>query len=492
MRKLLVSLAISLVFLPGCSGQSNLQQALDTDQAAQPFATVENASEADPVLQDDLATFPDEELSPGFEMFGIHVSDHANEQQLAFFEGSGASWSRFDRFHWDLIEPIPQTPPVYDWSSVDEAGLLIAANRGFNLVGIVLFTPPYAQKYPGSICGPIAEDHLDRFGVFFHALIQRYSQAPYHVKVWEIGNEPDVDYAFANRVGFGCWGDPNDPYFGGGYYAQMLKVVYPQIKAADPEAQVLLGGLLLDCDPRNPPETSVGSGVLKDCSPARFLDGILTNDGGPYFDGISFHAYDYYSFREGKYSNSNWHSTSDLNGVVSLPKVGYLQERLNAYGITDKYLLNTESGLICGSTGKEEGCLTDEFARTKAAYIVHTNTAAFSLGLRANIWYSLMGWRGSELVNSSYQSLPAYDAFNVNFHFMKDAIYRRQIMDYPNLFIYEFEKPQGVLWVMWSKMGDVETVQLPFQPSAVYDLYGNSLGLSPEMIVNYAPVYIEF
>ena len=65
-------------------------------------------------------------------------------------------------------------------------------------------------------------------------------------------------------------------------------------------------------------------------------------------------------------------------------------------------------------------------------------------------------------------------------------------MDYPNLFIYEFEKPQGVLWVMWSKMGDVETVQLPFQPSAVYDLYGNSLGLSPEMIVNYAPVYIEF
>ena len=39
----------------------------------------------------------------------------------------------------------------------------------------------------------------------------------------------------------------NDPYYGGGYYAEMLKIVYPQIKAADPEAQILIGGLLLFC-----------------------------------------------------------------------------------------------------------------------------------------------------------------------------------------------------------------------------------------------------
>jgi hypothetical protein len=488
MRKTVTSLVLLSLILSACASllSPGPQEQMTLTLPAPAPTVVETAT------QPDTVSLPDPDSLPPSGLLGIHLSEHGDEQQLTFFANSGAVWSRFDRFHWDLIEAVPQTPPVYDWSSVDEAGLMNAAGHGIKLIGMVLFTPPYVQKYPGSICGPVAEEHLNRFGEFLHALVTRYSQAPYLVKYWEIGNEPDVDYAFANRSGFGCWGDPNDIYYGGGYYAQMLKVVYPKIKAADPEAQVLVGGLLLDCDPRNPPETSAGSGVLKDCTPARFLDGILENDGAAYFDGISFHAYDYYSFKEGKYSNGNWHSRSTVNGVVSIPKAGYLQERLIAYGITDKYLLNTESGLICGSSGKEEGCLSEAFARTKAAYIVHTNMAAFSLGLRVNIWYSLMGWRGSELVTDTYQSLPAYEAFRVNNQIMKEAIFIREVFDYPSLFIYEFITPRGGLWVMWSRSGEAETVQLPFQPLAVYDLYGTSLSVSQVMSVNYAPVYIEY
>ena len=45
---------------------------------------------------------------------------------------------------------------------------------------------------------------------------------------------------------FGCWDDPEDAYYGGEYYAEMLKVVYPVIKEADPEAKVLFGGLLYE------------------------------------------------------------------------------------------------------------------------------------------------------------------------------------------------------------------------------------------------------
>ncbi len=63
---------------------------------------------------------------------------------------------------------------------------------------------------------------------------------------------------------FGCWGDPNDKtYYGGEYYAEMLKRAYPAVKAANPQAIVLNGGLLLDCDPRYPPPG-------KDCLPADF------------------------------------------------------------------------------------------------------------------------------------------------------------------------------------------------------------------------------
>lgn len=494
MRNRFLIVITLLLFLSACTKLSSSEHQPEMNPTVQvPISTlVDVTAQSEMDSQVDPIMWPDSYIPSGSELLGVHLSQYTDEQQLTLFENLNALWSRFDRFHWDLIEPVPQTPPVYDWSSVDEVGLLNAANHGIRVIGMVLFTPEYAQKKPGSVCGPVAEDQLNRFGEFLHALVSRYSQAPYFVKYWEIGNEPDVDYAFANRSGFGCWGDPSDMYYGGGYYAQMLKIVYPQIKAADPEAQVLVGGLLLDCDPRNPPETSAGSGALKDCTPSRFLDGILENGGGAYFDGISFHAYDYYSFKEGKYSNGNWHSKSTENGVVSIPKAGYLQERLLTYGITGKYLLNTESGLICGSSGDEAGCLTNEFARTKAAYVIHTNTAAYSLGLKVNIWYSLMGWRRSELVNSGYQLLPAFDVFRVNSQMMKDAVYKREVLDYPPFFIYEFETPRGGMWVMWSRSGDAESIQLPFQPLAVYDLYGTSLSLTIEMSVNYAPVYIEY
>ncbi len=86
---------------------------------------------------------------------------------------------------------------------------------------------------------------------------------------------------------FGCWGNPNDPYYGGGYYAELLKRAYPAAKAANPQAIVMNGGLLLDCDPRYPPPG-------KDCLPAQFLEGMLRNQGAAYFDILAFHGYPYY------------------------------------------------------------------------------------------------------------------------------------------------------------------------------------------------------
>jgi hypothetical protein len=495
LHRLLVILSLTLVFLAAaCSARP--QPEVFSEPVPEAFSSEPSPTQIPlPDLDPETTRVPEIlelESAPftGAEIFGIHINDYTSDDQLSFLVNSGALWSRFDRFYWDLIEPIPQTPPIHDWSAVDEIGLLKGADMGVKTIGMILFTPTYAQKYPGSICGPIAEEQLERFGNFLFALVDRYSKAPYHVKYWEIGNEPDVDYAFANRSGFGCWGNPEDPYYGGGYYAQMLKIAYPRIKAADPQAQVLIGGLLLDCDPRNPPETSVGSGEPKDCSPSLFLDGILLNGGGDYFDGISFHAYDYYSFLEGKYSNFNWHSSSDTNGPVSIPKARFLQERLAHYGVSGKYLLNTESGLICGRTDKDPGCQTEEFSRTKAAYVVQSNTVALQLGLQINIWYSMLGWRSSELVSSNLQPLPAYDAYRFNARLLAEAVFVREVQDYPNMFISEFQIPEGVLWVVWSRSGEIESIHLPSIPTQVFDIYGNDLTPSQVISANYSPIYL--
>jgi hypothetical protein len=496
MRRLYLPLSFLLILLVACSAQPRPEVASAPDATKAPLAPAPALEEL-PLETSPEGDISQEVLEVGQENFdsaflGIHISDYQSEEQLSYFISSNAKWSRFDRFHWDLIEPLPQTPAIYDWSSVDEAGLMTASELGIESIGIIMFTPSYAQKYPGSVCGPIAEDQLQRFSEFLYALVNRYSQPPFSVKYWEIGNEPDVDYAFAKRFGFGCWGDPNAPNFGGGYYGNMLKFAYPMIKAADSQAQLLVGGLLLDCDPRVPIETYPGSGNPKNCTPALFLDGILENGGGDFFDGISYHAYDYYSFEEGKYSNYNWLSSSETNGSVLIPKAAYLRERLDAYGVTGKYILNTESGLICGRDGTDPGCQTAEFERTKAAYTIHANAVAFQQGLKANIWYSLMGWRASELLDSNYTPLPSYEAYRFNVSILANAVFKREVLDYPHFFVYEYETDYGDLWILWSRSGRLENLLLPALPVDIFDMTGEWITPSQEITTDYSPLYIRF
>ncbi len=204
-------------------------------------------------------------------------------------------------------------------------------------------------------------DKLGAYADFLHDAVLRYSEPPFNVKFWELGNEPDVDPSLVNPDWrFGCWGEAGNAYYGGEYYAEMLKAVYPKIKKADEDAQVLVGGLLLDCDPINPPLVSTETGETKDCTPSLFLEGILKNGGGEYFDGVSFHAYDYYRGPD-KYDNYNWSSKWDVNGPVLSKKAEFLRDVLTANGYPDKPIFNTESGLLCGKHGQEPECLTNEF-----------------------------------------------------------------------------------------------------------------------------------
>jgi hypothetical protein len=331
------------------------------------------------------------------------------------------------------------------------------------------------------------------FADFMHDLVNRYSQPPYLVKYWEIGNEPDIDPGLVPpESGIGCWGDLNDEYYGGGYYAEMLKVVYPQIKAADPDAQVLVGGLLLDCDPANPPEVKVGSGTYKDCSSSRFIEGILRNGGGDYFDAISFHAYDYYYRALGKYGHPGWHSAWDTTGPVASAKANYLRGLLSQYGHPEKYLMNTEVAILCGNTGNESICKTEEFARTKANYLAQVNAAAQAEGLRTNIWFSLTGWRASGLVKGNLEPLPAYQAYQTSVIRLAKAVFSNDLTAFPQVKGYEFVREGTVVWVLWSLDGEPHPVQLPSPPNAIYDVFGQLLLSDQNLTITLDPVYIEW
>jgi hypothetical protein len=425
-------------------------------------------------------------------IFGVGMDHFATNWGSNQMVAANNSWVRLVGVLWSSVEPIEG---AYNWSILAglEGELKDASSKGARVILLVHSTPEWARKVAGigPSCGPIAVNKLSAFGNFMRAMVARYSVAPYNVKYWELWNEEDTPY-FAVDPGFGCWGDGSDPYFGGDDYADMLKVVYPQIKAANSQAQVLIGGLLLDCDPRG-----VCGALGKDPLPPKYLEGILQNGGGPYFDGVSFHAYDYYSPSTGGYANPNWASAWNTTGPVLIAKSQYIKGLLSQYGVTGKFLMNTESALICGSTGLESYCLTGAFANVKAYYVTEAYAASIAQGLRANTWYSTLGWRGSGLLDyATLAPLPAYTAFAFGRNELRDSTYLGDIstadVGASEVMGYKFQRGDRRVWVLWSLDGNTHTINLAGVPLAAWDALGVSITPNASMNVTMKPIYLEW
>ncbi len=309
-----------------------------TSAAGEPSATLSPSSMVLPELPGTLSptgmipSLPVPEMDSTWpaegSIFWIEMHSLTDSGGLGLLTRTGARWVRRNALLWSDVEYLQGER---NWQNVTrlEAELLAAAQNNLSVILIVRSAPPFARLVPGSACGAVAVESFDAFADFLAEAVTRYSYPPFNVLFWEIGNEPDIDPAQVRSDSvYGCWGDASSPYYGGDYYAEMLRVVYPRIKAANPQVQVLVGGLLLDCDPTNPPETSPGSGVLKDCSSGRYLEGILGAGGGPYFDAVSFHAYDYYGEGLGRYGNLNWKSTWNTTGPVVSAKANFLTDLL--------------------------------------------------------------------------------------------------------------------------------------------------------------------
>lgn len=403
--------------------------------------------------------------SPTRGIFGTETGSFYDTAVLDRLVNAGSYWLRRAGIWWPDVQPTVD----FNWEPLRgfDIELANAGSRGLHVILVVRGTPYWAQAASPWLCGPIRSDQFQAFANFLSILVNRYSQPPYNVKYWEIWNEPDIDRQVPYMpydCPWGCWGEVNDPYYGGSYYAQMLKVVYPAIKAADKEAQVLLGGLLLDCDPRDPPP---GKGT---CRPSLFLEGILRGGGGPYFDGISFHAYDYYYGELGRYANSNWHSAWNTTGPVSIAKADFIEDTLAAYGVTDKYLINTESALLCETCGEDDVT----FETTKAYYLAQVYATALVQGLRGNLWYSLYGWNNSGLLKADGTPQPAFVAYGVASQKLRYVSFVRKIDEYPGVTGYEFAGEEGRLWLLWSRDGLPHAINLPGTPTSVQDALGYS------------------
>ncbi|MBL7200130.1 MAG: hypothetical protein ISS56_08275 [Anaerolineae bacterium] len=424
-------------------------------------------------------------------IFGVEIEVGVVSATVSQAQQAGVSWVRYNGLLWSEVEAEPE---IRDWSKVAsfEQEIRLLSERGLTPVVVVRSAPQWAQKVEGTFCGPIREDALDEFASFMGEVVARYSGPPYNVKYWELGNEPDVDPVLVppDNV-FGCWGDEADTYYGGEYYGQMLKRAYGPIKEADPSARVVLGGLLLVCDPTGPNPAPGTDG----CRPAKFLEGVLRAGGGAAFDILAYHAYTQwvagYPDRDWDLTQGHW----EHRGGALLGKLDYVREVMARYGVSKPVLMN-EGGLICNaSDSNPSDCLLEEFRSAQSSHLIKLYARAWANGLIGSAWYTLNGpgWRQGGLLDENQDPRDPYYALSFMAHLLETSHYSRQLAS-GTFEGYAFADPvaRREYRVYWTNNGSKVFLPLPAGTVAVYSRYGQDITPAGGSVsVGSKPVFVE-
>jgi hypothetical protein len=273
---------------------------------------------------------------------------------------SGTTWVRIPVL-WNSAEPERLNPPKdYNWTTIDRALSAARADAGnLQIIATINLAPEWAAPGPKA---PIYNHALPDFAQFVQAVVERYNgnginDAPGSPVVthWEFYNEPDA----GARPGDIRWGESGDKY------AQMLAAVYPAVKAANPQAQVVFGGIAYDWfQDQNGPFVR------------EFLDDVLTAGGGNYFDIMNFHSYPVFS--------KNWNGQGANAGPGLLEKANFIRNKLqNEYGVY-KPMIITEAGWH--SNNPQNHPSNHDI---QARYVVQLFTQSLAADLDVMIWWML-------------------------------------------------------------------------------------------------------
>jgi polysaccharide biosynthesis protein PslG len=175
----------------------------------------------------------------------------------------GVRWLRTD-LNWSVVQE--SGPDSFDWGTMDRI-VELSRRYGIHVLPVVGSSPRWAWQGPG----PSGPADVEDFARFMTEAVRRY--APMGIRHWQIWNEPNMG---------GSWPPEPDPVA----YARLLKAAYPAIKAADPEAVVIFGGLA------SVPETGP-EGEVEYMSAVEFLRTVYAEGAGNRFDVLGFHPYSY-------------------------------------------------------------------------------------------------------------------------------------------------------------------------------------------------------
>ncbi len=183
-------------------------------------------------------------------------------KELRMVREMGASWV-VEYFPWLYLQP--DGPEMYDWQHADIV-VREAHAQGLTVIARIDGVPAWARPANTSW------KYLDASGYPAYARLVAAFAARYRGLVTQIivWNEPNLSLEWGLR--------PVDPTG----YAAMLRAVYPEAKAANPDVEILAAGLAPTTEPDGSP---LGLDDLV------YLTRLYDAGAAPYFDALALHTY---------------------------------------------------------------------------------------------------------------------------------------------------------------------------------------------------------
>jgi hypothetical protein len=268
----------------------------------------------------------------------------------------GMTWVRFD-IDWSGVQR--NGPTSYSWTEIDRI-VKLGNEYGINMLAILAYSPSWAAK-SGCIAGQkCAPKDPALFATFAGVAATRYKN---NIAAWEIWNEPNMDYFWS-------------PKASGTDYAAVLKAGNAAIKAAQPGAIVVTGGLS--------PVTSSRTTV----DPLVFLKDVYAAGAKGSFDAVGHHPYTYALSPASTLPWNHWYQMYKIYDLM------------NQNGDAAKKVWITEIGAPTGGSGvgRELGVLNfahgsdyltqNAQAETMSALVSESSKITRWLG--PVFWYSLV------------------------------------------------------------------------------------------------------
>ncbi|MEM8534800.1 MAG: glycosyl hydrolase [Chloroflexota bacterium] len=407
---------------------------------------------------------------------------------------AGVQWTREEIF-WDQVQFEPGGP--FRWKG-DEGGLYdydtsintLAAN-GINMLGLLNYNPAWFKGQ-----NPPLDAWIDDWGNYVYQTVARYGRSG-AIKHWEIWNEPNLT---------------TSGYESGLYtiehYIRVLGTARDAAKAADPEATIVLGGLVSVWS--YPPSPTTYDYF-------DYLDRVGQLGGWGLFDIVAIHPY-----RPDAPEGAPWRRDNQQTFADEMNRLDSLIAR---YGAKPVWL--TEMGWASNSVGLGVG--EDQQAQFLARLYI---MALAHPSIEKIFWY---GFRDDTIPGAQYDQ-PVYDSTFHELHFglirrtfpldanqpnlrkpsflayramttelrgltLQEVIANGARADMPATYWYRFGGNRRVD-VMWNTDTSYQTVQIPcdcrealvrhWNGRARYVIYPENGVLNLQLDEQGSPVYVEY